>query len=677
MEQHLDTVTRNTARVAACIVLWGLAREVGRAAESEIGGTSAKVTFTAAQVERGQLLYAEHCASCHGAELQGGSGVPLSGAAFKSRWRVKSMRDYYYAASRQMPLNAPGSLADTENFEISAYVLSKNGYTSGPVPFGQSTLYASLFSSDSDAEGKSPVSAGPLPKLPAPVKIYAQATTAVPTDDELLKADDANWLMYNKDYRSQRYSGLSQINVNTARRLVAVCAFQLGQVGWYQASPVIYAGVLYVTVANSTYAVDARSCRKNWQHDYVATEPPLVVVNRGVALYKGAVYRTTPTGHLIAIDARTGRLLWDVWVSNTAQGYWLSSAPLVYDDKIFVGEAGADFGANGHVYAFAAGNGEQLWTFDLVPTGQQPGAQTWQEGAAHGGGSTWSSYSIDPMERLLYAPIGNPAPDYNGELRPGANLYADSVVALDVKTGRLAWYAQQLPHDVHDWDTAAPAAIYDLNGRSLLAVGTKGGWLYIYDRVTHQLLAQSEVSTHSNIDTPPSPEGVHACPGSVGGVQWFGPAYSPKDRSLYVNSVEWCGTYLRTDAPYTSGNLYLGGEYTPDPMGSAKGWVRSFDAATGKQNWVHEAATPMLAGLTPTSGGVLLTGNLNGDFIVMNARTGKDLYHFNTGGAIAGGVSTYLVDGKQYVAVASGNSSRTVWGTAGAASIFVFGLPDK
>lgn len=650
---------------------------IARGVEVEIGGTSAEVTFTAAQVERGRALYAERCATCHGNELHGGGGTPLSGATFVSRWRDRSLRDLHFIATKQMPLDAPGSLRDDEGFDVLAFVLSKNDYVPGAVPFGPSTLYAALFRGNVGAASQKGEPERPLPKLPALARIFAHPTTVTPTDAELLQAGNANWLMYNKDYRSQRYSGLNQINVGSAHKLMAKCVFQLGQVGWFQASPVIYAGILYITAANSTYAIDARTCRKVWQQDYLATEPPIVVVNRGVALYKGAVYRTTPTGHLVSLDARTGKLLWDVWVSNTAQGYWLSSAPLVYDGKVLLGEAGADFGANGHVYAFDAATGETLWTFNLVPSGNEPGAQTWEQGATTGGGSTWSSYSVDPAERLFYAPIGNPAPDYRGDQRLGANLYSDSVIALNPDTGKLSWYVQQLPHDVHDWDTAAPAAIYDLGSRHFLAAGTKGGWLYIYDRTTHELLARPEVSSHSNSDVPPSVQGVHTCPGNVGGVQWNGPAFSPKSRSLYVNSVEWCGVYIRVDAEFVRGGLYLGGDMTPDPRESARGWVRSFDAATGRQKWAHRAATPMLAGLTPTAGDVLLTGDLNGDFMVMSAGTGEIVYRFNTGGAIAGGVSTYLVDGKQYVAVASGNSSRTVWGTTGGATVFVFGLPDK
>jgi PQQ-dependent dehydrogenase (methanol/ethanol family) len=644
--------------------------------EPELGNSSSTIGVTPAQVEEGRGIYATRCASCHGSELQGGAGLALSGSVFQTKWRGRFLRDLHGIVAQQMPLNAPGSLTVDESFDVLAFLLTKNGYAAGAAPLKRSSLYAVLFQQGADASLRPPASERSFPSLPADARVFAQASSDLPTAAELLADGPRDWLMYNKGYGGQRYSTLDQVNVGNAHELIAVCAFQLGQVGWYQASPIIYAGVLYVTSGNSTYAIDARTCRSMWQYDYVATEAPIVVVNRGVAIYKGALYRTTPTGHLISLDAKTGKLLWDVWVSNTALGYWLSAAPIVFEGTVVIGEAGADFGANGHVYGFDAANGKRLWTFDLVPIGREAGAATWGNGAATGGGSTWTSFSVDPAQGLIYAPIGNPAPDYEGDGRPGDNLYSDSIIALHAHEGGLAWYVQQLAHDVHDWDTSAPPALYTQGGRDYLVAATKGGWLYIYDRRTHALIARVEVSTHSNSDVPPSAEGVRTCPGNAGGVQWNGPAYSPKTKALYVNSVEWCGTYRKTESDFVRGGLYLGGDFTPDPRDTAKGWVRSVDAATGKPLWLQVSATPMLAGITPTAGDVLLTGDLNGNFIVLSAATGEILYQFATGGAIAGGVSTYSVDGKQFIAVASGNASRSVWGTGGAASVFVFGLRD-
>ena len=635
---------------------------------------SAGVSFVAAQIERGLNLYTKQCASCHGASLQGGSGTPLTGIPFQSRWSKQALRELLYVVGKQMPSNAPGTLSETESFDLLAFILSKNDYVPGAAPLDSRQLYAHLFA-DRPSLAVAADDSRPLDLLKPP-SLYGHASSEKPDDADLRRADDGDWLMYNRDYSGQRYSGLGQITARNASKLHAICAFQLGEVGWYSASPVIYDGTLYITVAGSTFAIDATTCRKRWQHDFITRErAPLVNVNRGVALYRGAVYRTTPSGHLIALDSASGILLWDVRVSDTASGRWLAAAPIAYDGKIFMGEAGGDTGAPGHVYAFDSATGKRFWTFDLAPTGLQLGADTWKDGVATGGGSTWTSYSLDPAQRALYVPVGNPAPAYAGDGRLGNNLFSNSIIALDIDSGRLNWFAQQISHDVHDWDTAAPPVLYTIAGRRYVSVATKGGWLYVYDRGSHQLLRKREVSTHLNADAPPTPDGVRICPGVLGGVQYFGPSFSPKDASLFVNSVEWCGKYQVSEPHYIRGSLNMGGQMILDPIKEASGWIRSFDAATGQQRWSVKMDTPMVAGLTATAGGVLLTGDLNGDFMVLRASSGKVLYRFNTGGAIAGGISTYLHGGKQYVAVASGNSSRVVWGASGAATIFIFALP--
>jgi outer membrane protein assembly factor BamB len=210
-----------------------------------------------------------------------------------------------------------------------------------------------------------------------------------------------------------------------------------------------------------------------------------------------------------------------------------------------------------------------------------------------------------------------------------------------------------------------------------MAVANKGGWLYIYDRASHELIARSEVSTHENTEVPLSVVGVHHCPGLSGGVEWNGPTYSPKQKLIYVNSVDWCAKTRVVEGRYVEGSLYLGGEYTFDPVESAKGWTKALNASTGKEVWSRESRTPMIAGLTPTAGGVVFTGDLDGNFLVLNAASGAVLYRFNTGGAVAGGASTYLIDGKQYVAITSGNASRSTWMTTGAATVVIFTIAAK
>jgi glucose dehydrogenase len=292
-------------------------------------------------------------------------------------------------------------------------VLAANGYRAGPVALSLATLNAPLTARvPSASEAMRPA------VYPAAPSSVHSASTDRPSDAELLAADPANWLMYNRDFGSQRYSALDQIDGTNAHRLTVVCAFQAGESGWYQASPVVYQGRIYVTTAYNTYAVDGRDCHTLWVAKFKgATESP-VVQTRGVALYRGKLFRTTPDGHLLALDLETGAVLWDATVSDDRRGYWLSGAPLAYSGKVFVGEAGAEAGITAHIFAFDAQNGARLWTFNVVPRGGEPGADTWASGSEHGGGSSWSSVSLSPENDLLYAPIGNPAPDFNGDARP-------------------------------------------------------------------------------------------------------------------------------------------------------------------------------------------------------------------------------------------------------------------
>jgi len=414
-----------------------------------------------------------------------------------------------------------------------------------------------------------------------------------------------------------------------------------------------------------------------WEQDYPPDMSPPLNVSRGVSIYRGKIFRVTPNGHLLALDAKSGKVLWDAWISDLTLGYWLTAAPIAYDGKVFIGTAGADFGANAHIYAFATESGKLVWRFNVIPTGKEAGAETWGKGAEHGGGSIWSTFALDRTKGLIFAPIGNPAPDFDGAKRPGANLYTNSVLALDYRTGKLAWFVQQVPHDIHDYDTAAAPALYEQDGKSYMAVANKGGWLYLYDRDTHKLIARSEASEHENTDVPLTVAGVHHCPGLVGGVEWNGPAYSPQDKLIYVNSVDWCATTRVTENRYVEGASYMGGEYTWDTVETAKGWTKAFNASTGNQVWSRESRTPMIAALTPTAGGVIFTGDLDGNFLTLDAATGSVLYRFNTGGAVAGAASTYLVDGKQYVAITSGNASRSIWKTTGAATVVVFAVAEK
>ncbi|MCL6525953.1 MAG: PQQ-binding-like beta-propeller repeat protein [Thermaceae bacterium] len=500
-----------------------------------------------------------------------------------------------------------------------------------------------------------------------------------PTQEMLDNAanDTSNWLMYNKDYLAQRYSSLDQINTSNVASLKKVCTYALGENGSFQSSPIVYGGVLYITSQHVTAAINATNCKPLWRYTYKPSGPEPFTTNRGVAIYDGVVVRGTTDAHLIALNSSTGKLLWNVKVADSSKGYFLSAAPIVWNGMIFIGTAGADWGVHGEMYAYDIKSGQRLWTFDVIPTGNQPGADTWQkaESTTTGGGSMWTSFTLDPQTGLLYVSVGNPAPDFAPEYRPGANLYTDSVVVLDAKTGQLSHYYQQIPNDSHDWDTAAAPVVYDSAGAHYMAVGTKGGYVFGYDEGSKQQSFKTAVTTILNADVKPTPQGVRGCPGTLGGVEWNGPAYDPQMETLFVPSVDWCGVYKLGEVRYVQGQLFFGGTNVLDPSSKARGWIVAMDAKTGQPIWRYHAPTPMVAAVTPTAGGLLFTGDLNGDFLALDSKTGKVLYRNPTGGAMAGGIVTYAQNGKQYVAAASGNASRTIWNTTGNAKVVIYALP--
>lgn len=658
---------------------WSLAL-AGGAIEAMPADAPAKLTFTEAQVVQGRAAYGKSCAVCHGANLEGGAGVALAGVSFSRSWGDghHGLRDFYDVIAKQMPKNAPGSLTDDEYLAITAFLLAKNSYPAGAAKLTLAALDVELGSPEG-ASGGAPAAPSSQPAVsaagyPQRAAKIIEASGSRPTDDELMHVRDADWLTYNRNLAGDRFSPLRQITVANAGGLRLKCLLQLGELGSFESSPVVYDGRLYVTTAHKVTAVDGSNCSMLWSYTYVPVDPEHLPGNRGVALYQGKVFRGTTDGHLIALDAASGQVLWDIRVGDGAKGYEITGAPVAFDGKVFTGDAGADVGINGRVYAFDANTGALIWDFNIVAQGDDPGAGTWGAGALHGGGATWSSMAIDPVRKLLFVPTGNPAADFNDKLRPGANLYTDSIVALRIPTGQLAWYVQQVPHDVHDWDTAAAPALFEQAGHPYMAVASKNGLMYIYDRDNQQTLSQSPFTTRENIDTPLKLDApVHVCPGALG--QYNGAAYSPALKMLFIGAADRCNTLQMGEPRYVAGNVYFGGVFKTDPKDKQSGWLKGFDAGTGREIWSVHEKDPILAAVTPTAGGVLLTGNSGGDFTVYDAKTGGLIYRFATGGPVAAGISTYTVAGKQYIAVPSGNSSRDSASASGSATLEIFSLP--
>jgi alcohol dehydrogenase (cytochrome c) len=525
------------------------------------------------------------------------------------------------------------------------------------------------------------VVAAPAPTAAKPVQ-REKITGPTQADLEGAAASRQNWLYASHDYAGTRFADISQITAANASRLRAVCLYRSEQTAPTQTNPIVYDGVIYLTFGRATVAIDAATCRERWTYNWQPKGREISPTNRGVAIKDGKLVRGTADGYLIALDMADGTLLWSRQIASAADSQYLSMPPLIWDDFILYGPAGADYGPKNWIGAFKLADGEPVWRFNLVPDPGEPGADTWKDKEAlmHGGGSLWTPLALDTKAGVLYVPVGNPAPDFYGAARAGDNLYTNSLVALDVRNGKLIWYRQFVSHDVHDSDLSQVSPLFTLKrgaaGRDVIAVSGKDGLLRLIDRKTHDQLYEVPITTRENVDAEPTVDGAHRCPGLLGGMEWNGPAYDPRTNRLFVAAVDWCGTFKKFDAPppFAQEAHYYGGSVTPDAREKSKGWLTAFDAATGKEVWKYASPTPLVAGVTVTSGGVLFTGDLNNNFLVLDTRTGKVLYRFNTGGSIGGGTATYQHDGKQFVAIASGSVSA-FFGGSGLPMVAVFALP--
>ncbi len=657
---------------------------------------AAQPQFTQEQAEGGKQVYQGQgqCASCHGKTLQGISGPALSGPRFQQNWSANTVSDLHYIISTAMPLTAPGSLTNKQYLDVVAYILQENGFeptgTSISADNMKIAMLAQMPQKTKRDSMHNAVSAPPAQKAasaqPATAPTPARTLSLTgPTQEELNGADQStdSWLMYNKGYMGQRYSALEQVNTGNVGNLQRQCAYEdPSETGGFQVTPQVYKGVMFITKEYRTVALDATDCSVIWENEYVTQLPSALSTNRGVALYQGKLYRGTPDAHLLALDANTGKELWRVKLGDSSKGFFHSSAPIIYNDMIFMGDAGADWGIKARMHAFNVADGSTVWSFDVIPTGDQAGAETWEvaDSTSTGGGSMWTSYTLNRESGKLYISVGNPAPDFSSQYRPGNNLYTDSVIVLDAKTGKLDHYYQQIANDDKDYDTSAAPVIYRHDGKLMMSVATKAGRLFTYDdAATDQLYEVPLISTDGQND-PVTVEGTKVCPNWSGGSQWSGPAYMPANNMLVVNSVDWCGIATLGEVRYVRAQLYLGGAMELDPQNQAVGITSAVDAATGEVLWKNERqGTRVVGGVTTTAGGLVLTGDMLGNFYALNAEDGQLLYMDNIDNApIGGGVSTYEVDGQQYLAVAAGNSSRGATGVNAVKSrVAIYTLPAE
>lgn len=488
----------------------------------------------------------------------------------------------------------------------------------------------------------------------------------------------ADWEGYNKTLDGQRYSLLDQINASNAANLMEVCRVQVAARGSFQSGPVVVGDKLFITTPTDTLAIDPVTCRVIWRNVYQRSQPPGLTVNRGAAYASGRVFRGTDDGRLVALNAATGAELWTSVVGDPSVGEYLVSAPVVWNGLVITGISGGEFGIRGRIVAYDVQTGREIWRFNTIPLGKETGADSWgtSKWAPHGGGGTWSTFTVDAASAEVFVPVGNPVPDFAPADRPGANLFTNSVVVLDARTGQLRWWYQLQPNDDHDHDLgAAPMLFRNSHFENMLAAAGKDGLLHIVDRESHQARFKVPVTTVDEPRKRASPAGTKVCPAAAGGVEWNGPAMDPRRMTIFVGAVDLC-MIIKT-APggsYVPRGLNFGG--SPAPSGDVPtGWLTAVNADTGAVRWKYHSETPLIGGVTPTAGGIVLTGDNAGNFLVFNSENGNMLLKVATGGSIAGGVATYARAGRQYVAFTSGNVSPTAFGAVGRPSIVVMALP--
>ncbi len=525
------------------------------------------------------------------------------------------------------------------------------------------------------------------------------ALQAQVTHDRLLNAaqEPENWLTYSGGFASQRYSTLSQITPANVKDLTLQWAFQQRSTEKFEATPLVVDGVMYLTQApNDIVAMDAATGELKWIYSYTPSRearPCCGRVNRGVAILGNTLYMGTIDAHIVAVDARDGKLVWDHEVAKPDAGYAMTHAPLVIKDKVIAGVAGAEFGIRGFIAAFDGATGKEMWRFYTIPGKGEPGNETWAgDSWMHGGASVWMTGAYDPDTNLTFWGIGNPGPDYNSDKRGGDNLYSDCVVALDADTGALKWYFQFTPHDDFDYDSVQVPVLANVNWqgqqRKVMLWGNRNGFFYALDRTTGKYLRGTpfvKVTWATGLDeagrpmrvngAAPSAQGTEIYPSQSGGTNWFSPSFSPHTGLFYLNAWEGVhATFNKTDVEFTEGERFTGGAPKPTRPGLRAGQVtnkreedgygviRALDPVTGEKKWEFKMTDVTQSGILTTVTDLLFTGGREGFFQALDARTGRMLWRVNAGGEVAMGPMTYAVNGKQYVAFAAGSS------------LFVYGL---
>ena len=537
-----------------------------------------------------------------------------------------------------------------------------------------------------------------------------KAMSASPTVSQAMldgsSADAKTWIHPNGSYEQTRFYPGSQINAGNVAKMKPAFVFQTAVLESMETAPIVVDGVMFLTTSfNHVYAIDAVTGEEFWHYKHKLG--PIVTVccgnnNRGVAIEGGKLFMGTIDAKLVALDAKTGKLLWETQIADPEKGYSETMAPAVVDGKVLIGTNGGEYGVRGFVKAFNSADGKLLWTFYSIPETGHEGV--WAENDATGrnmkrdiaaekkmlqekgsgfyqtlGGGVWMTPAIDMKTRTVFFVVGNPSPDLYGAIRPGDNLYTNSMVAIDLDKGTYKWHSQYIAHDVWDLDAVSPVILTqakDASGKMVDVAmhGGKTGHIYVHDRNTGKLIRFSEAMIpQENMWVLPTKEGARMLPGANGGVEWSPMAFNPKTRLAYAANLHQPMTYHVEESPYPGGKLWLGGAFKTIPSEQQWGRLVAVNVDTGKVAWGVKTDQPLIGGVLATAGNLVFNGEANGWFKAFDATSGKELWRFNAGAGVNAPAVSYMVNGKQYVAVAAGGNNQI--DAKRGNSVFVFALP--
>ncbi len=491
------------------------------------------------------------------------------------------------------------------------------------------------------------------------------------------------WHAYNRTVYGDRFSTLTQINADNAARLKVVCSYDSERLEGFQVTPLVINGALIGTTAEDIFSIDPVTCKENWR-THEDSGIGLMPVNRGAAYSNGKLFRGYPDGYVRAYDLDTGSKVWETFVGDNNETIWLTSAAMAWDGMVYYGTAGGDLhNIRGRVFGLDAETGEVMWQVFTVPKqagdtvhateGQMPVdkmAASWRNppDIPVTGGGVWTTITIDPSTGLIYVPVGNPAPDFVKSVRPGSNLFTNTMLVLNAKSGDYVKHYSIMADDWHDWDISnAPILYTTRGGADVLTFHPKDGHVYSYNRGTDDQLFRMPVTKMLNTDAEFSEDrDTYFCPGSVGGGEWSSAAYDPQYNLVFTGQNEWCTTARIAPVNEVNkardGMIWFGVDYInpyhligiTDPVEKWGGWIYATDADSGQWKWRARANYPTISGVTPTAGGIVAFGDMGGYFRVLRASDGEKLFEQHFEGAIAGGVITYAVNDLQYIAFTSG-----------------------